>query len=98
MTVIQLLFAQRDGADIVLDGVLVADPRQPGTPANMPTTLRLRLPEDREWQARMAELLQLWAHTSRIVRIELRPVASGTVAEVACRRSKIRLDVVETVS
>lgn len=98
MTVIQLLFAQRDGADVVLDGVLVADPRQPGTPGNMPTTLRLRLPEDPEWRARLAELLQLWAHTSRIVRVELRPIASRTVAEVACHRSKIRLDVVEPVS
>lgn len=98
MTVMQLLFAERDGEDVVLDGVLVADPRSPGVPPNMPTTLRLRLPDDPQWRTRLAELLQLWAHTSRIVRVELRPSATKTVAEVACQRSKVRLDVVEMVA
>lgn len=98
MIVIQLLFARRDGADIVLDGVLVRDPRSPGTPANTPMTFRLRLPEDVEWRARLTEILERWARTSRIVRVAFDPTATRTVVEVACARSKIRLDLVEAPS
>ncbi len=98
MTVIQLLFAELDGNDIVLDGVLVGDASCPLVPANTPTSIRLRLPEDLRWRARLADLLQHWAYTSRIVRLELRPSATKTVAEVVYQRSKVRLDVAETVS
>lgn len=98
MTVIQLLFAEREGNDIVLDGVLVGDASCPLVPANTPTSIRLRLPDDPGWRERLADLLQHWAHTSRIVRLELHPSAKKTVAEVVCRRSKVRLDVAETVS
>lgn len=95
MTLIQLLFVERIGTDVVIDGVLAEAGSATELALGTPVTVRLRLPSAPEWRRRFTAMLHRWAAEGQMVQVELRVGRNATVAQLAARRAKLTLDVVD---